>query len=353
MMRAAIVVVALPAALCAAAPSRDFYRNGTSLPSLGPRPYVSAIVMSYNHKGNIAKIAELLHAEAGVGEIVVAEDGSTDGSPEAWRAHLAPRDKLVASADVHEIRAYNGGARAATGAVYCFLQDDDLPDDAGWAREVLALFEAFRGARLGVVSGLAAEVCQVELGEVQVDHPAAMKNAKVTRPLPFVAPDLAGAAPGRGSPPFAFATEAWLSPLCVRADAWAALGGFDETLSAPGEPGIGLDIHLSLRAAADFGFTVGAHGAKFTRGVGGHGTVSDPAKAALRLRKRNEISQRIRQVAGCRWPPEMLTRAAELNARYLRPRAGAEDQRAAVEAQCKPFLRRPCPPRGQGGRRPP
>ena len=114
----------------AAAPPRDFYRNGTSLPSLGPRPYVSAIVMSYNHKGNIAKIAELLHAEPGVGEIVVTEDGSTDGSPETWRAHLAPRDKLVASADVHEIRAYNGGARAATGAVYCFLQDDDLPDDA-------------------------------------------------------------------------------------------------------------------------------------------------------------------------------------------------------------------------------
>ena len=101
MMRAAIVVAALPAALCASS-SRDFYRNGTSLPSLGPRPYVSAIVMSYNHKGNIAKIAELLHAEPGVGEIVVAEDGSTDGSPEAWRAHLAPRDKLVESADVQD-----------------------------------------------------------------------------------------------------------------------------------------------------------------------------------------------------------------------------------------------------------
>ena len=51
MMRAAIVVAALPAALCAAAaPSRDFYRNGTSLPSLGPRPYVSAIVMSYGQE---------------------------------------------------------------------------------------------------------------------------------------------------------------------------------------------------------------------------------------------------------------------------------------------------------------
>lgn len=334
--------------------SRDFYANASALPSLGADAFVSAIVMSYNHKDNIEPIVRLLQAEPGVGEIVAAEDGSTDGSLAEWRRVLREGvDSVVVSENVHEIRAYNGGAAAARGGVYCFLQDDDLPDDAGWAQEVLALFEAFRGARLGVVSGLAAEVCQVELGEVQVDHPAAMKNAKVTRPLPFVAPDLAGAAPGRGSPPFAFATEAWLSPLCVRADAWAALGGFDETLSAPGEPGIGLDIHLSLRAAADFGFTVGAHGAKFTRGVGGHGTVSDPAKAALRLRKRNEISQRIRQVAGCRWPPEMLTRAAELNARYLRPRAGAEDQRAAVEAQCKPFLRRPCPPRGQGGRRPP
>ena len=80
-------------------------------------------------------------------------------------------------------------------------------------------------------------------------------------------------------------------------------------------------------------------------GVGGHGTVSDPAKAALRLKKRTEISARIRQVAGCRWPPEMLARAADLNARLLKPRVGGAEQRDAIEAQCRPFLRRPCPPR--------
>ena len=273
---------------------------------------------------------------------MVAEDGSSDGSPEEWARWLRPgRDKMVRSEDVHEIRAYNGAARAVSAAeagVLCFLQDDDIPDDAGWAAEVVALFEEFRGARLAVLSGLAAEVCQLEFGEAEVDHPKAMKNTKRTRRLPFLT---------RAGRPFMFATEAWLAPMCVRREAFDALGGFDETLTLPGEPGIGLDIHLSLRAAADHGWTVGVHGATFSRGVGGHGTVSDPAKVAQRLKKREEISARIRQVAGCRWPPEMLRKAADLNAALLQPRPGLADDgaRSAIRDQCDAFLARPCPPR--------
>ena len=166
----------------------------------------------------------------------------------------------------------------------------------------MSLFDAFRTQRLAVLSGLATEVCQSEWGEAQVEHPKAMKNPRITRRIPYAY---------RGVP-FAFATEAWLAPLCVRADVWHDLGGFDESLALSGEPGIGLDIHLSLRAGV-LGYSVGVFGALFERGVGGHGTVSSPEKTKLRLRKRAEIGARIRAVAGCRWPPEMLGRARLLN----------------------------------------
>lgn len=321
--------------------TRDFYANRTALAKLGSKAKVTAVVMSFNHEQNIEAIVKQLHDEPGVGQVVAAEDGSNDGSLETWKRALTGKDRLVVTENVHEIRAYNGGARVASEEIVCFLQDDDLPTDVGWAQEVVDLFKTFRKERLAIVSGLAAEVCQVELGEMQVEHPAAMKNTKVTHPIPYVA-DVKGR-----EVPFMFVTEAWLSPLCARADAWRAIGGFDETLSLPGEPGIGLDIHASLRAAALFGYTIGVHGAEFQRGIGGHGTVSDPAKAALRLRKRTEISARIRNVVGCRWPPEMLGHAFDLNEKLLSKRDGADQQRSSIDSQCRAFLNRPCPPKGK------
>jgi len=318
-----------------------FYQNETALPSLRserrPAEGVAAIVLSFNHRANIAAIAAALVREApGISEIVIAEDGSTDGSKEEWPKHLrASSDRVAHTPDVHEIRAYNNAARTVRNAsVLCFLQDDDIPDDRGWADEVLELFEHFRGERLGIVSGLAAEVCQIELGEQQVEHPKAMKNPKVTHRIPYVLDTAA-----KTSIPFMFATEAWLSPLCARRDVFEELGGFDERLTKPGEPGIGLDIHLSLRAARR-GYTVGLHGAEFHRGVGGHGTVSDPAKTALRLKKRQDISTEIRTIAGCRWPPAMLARAAALNKQHLRIRDDAVVDE--IDAKCLAFTSRPC-----------
>mmetsp|Transcript_11167 Transcript_11167/g.34462 ORF Transcript_11167/g.34462 Transcript_11167/m.34462 type:complete len:177 (-) Transcript_11167:27-557(-) len=171
-----------------------------------------------------------------------------------------------------------------------------------------------------------------------------MKNRKVTRKIPYEA------TLGGRRVPFAFATEAWLAPMCVRADAFAELGGFDETLALPGEPGIGLDIHLSLRAGIR-GLTVGVHGAEFERGVGGHGTVSDERKTQLRLRKRAEISTRIREVAGCRWPPEMLRRADDLNKAHLVDRAAGAEARHLIDAHCRKFAKHACPPKKPPPRR--
>ncbi|CAH0373493.1 unnamed protein product [Pelagomonas calceolata] len=306
---------------------RDFYRNATAL---SPVQTVAAVVLSHNHEGTVKRIADALSEE--VDSIVIVEDGSTDNSYEAWRAALRSHAnaKIIRTPDVHEIRAYNRGAAIANADVYCFLQDDDIPNDRGWGKRVMSLFDSFRKQRLAVVSGLATEVCQSEWGEAQVEHPKAMKNPRVTRRIPYAY---------RGVP-FAFATEAWLAPLCVRADVWADLGGFDESLALSGEPGIGLDIHLSLRAGV-LGYAVGVFGALFERGVGGHGTVSSPEKTKLRLRKRAEIGARIRAVAGCRWPPEMLERARLLNEELLERRPGTDALREARE-KCARFRKHPC-----------
>ena len=80
-------------------------------------------------------------------QLVVVEDGSTDGSGEAWRRALRPADVMLESNNGHEIRAYNAGARAAAAEVVCFLQDDDIPRAPGWARDVPRRRPVF-GARL-------------------------------------------------------------------------------------------------------------------------------------------------------------------------------------------------------------
>ena len=161
---------------------RDFYRNATTL---GPVKTVAAIVLSHNHEGTVTRIADALRGE--VDAIVIVEDGSTDNSYEVWREALRSHAnaRIIQTPDVHEIRAYNRGAQAAKADVYCFLQDDDVPNDRGWGKRVMSLMDSFRKQRLAVLSGLGTEVCQSEWGEVQVEHPKAMKNPRVTRRIPY------------------------------------------------------------------------------------------------------------------------------------------------------------------------
>ena len=161
---------------------RDFYRNATTL---NPVKTVAAVVLSHNHEATVTRIADALSGE--VDSIVIVEDGSTDNSYEAWRSALQEykNARIIQTPDVHEIRAYNRGAAIANADVYCFLQDDDVPNDRGWGTRVMSLMDSFRKQRLAVLSGLATEVCQSEWGEVQVEHPKQMKNPRVTRRIPY------------------------------------------------------------------------------------------------------------------------------------------------------------------------
>ena len=99
---------------------------------------------------------------------------------------------------------------------------------------------------------------------------------------------------------------------------------------------------ISFVEFMNFGAYYYEFGALFERGVGGHGTVSSKEKTQLRLRKRAEIGARIRAVAGCRWPPEMLERARSLNEELLSRRPGADEARREAEQKCARFRKHPC-----------
>ena len=61
----------------------------------------------------------------------------------------------------------------------------------------------------------------------------------------------------------------------------------------------------------------------------------------LRSLSEAEIGARIRGVAGCRWPPEMLERARLLNEELLQRRPGTDALREARE-KCARFRKHPC-----------
>ena len=59
------------------------------------------------------------------------------------------------------------------------------------------------------------------------------------------------------------------------------------------------------------------------------------------IKRHPEIGARIRAVAGCRWPPEMLSHARLLNEELLERRPGTDALREARE-KCARFRKHPC-----------
>ncbi len=102
---------------------------------------VCALLPAYNESERIATTIEALRARPEIGEIIVADDGSTDGTAESARAAGAP---LV-------LTGKNGGKGAALRAAYAaakdradifLLLDADLGASAGEAVKLLPLIES-------------------------------------------------------------------------------------------------------------------------------------------------------------------------------------------------------------------
>lgn len=263
----------------------DKYKCRCLIPEVhaGRKPLLTAIVQSFNHNGNIANISSSLKAAKHVEEIVISEDGSTDGSFHDWHIALpAVSHFVIRSNNLHELRSYNRAMRMSSGDFVVLLQDDDLlPGSDDWIRDAIRLFEAL--PELGVLGGYIGQLWDhetghgLEFGEQQSTH-GGLRSGD-TKPLQYIEPTT--------GLPFMYAECVWIAPVFIRRSLLRKAGGLELTIAKRGEPGVWQDCVFSYEAWVN-GYTVGAYNAPFERGVGGHGS----ATSTLKVKQRERVYER-------------------------------------------------------------
>jgi glycosyltransferase involved in cell wall biosynthesis len=243
----------------------------------GKQPKLTAIVQSFNHRGNVANISAALKASPSVGEIVVCEDGSTDGSLQEWRKVLTRKtDFIIRSNNLHELRSYNRAMRLSAGDVVVLLQDDDLlPYSDDWLKNAMRLFES--KPQLGLLGGYIGQLWDPDSGKgfeygEQVSTHGGVRQGN-TQPIPYLDP-VTGL-------PFMYVECVWIAPMFARRSLLRKAGGLELKIAKRGEPGVWQDCVLSYETWVN-GYAVGVFDAAFVRGVGGHGSATSTRKIKQR-----------------------------------------------------------------------
>jgi glycosyltransferase involved in cell wall biosynthesis len=97
----------------------------------GAKVKVTAIVPTYNRKPYIRRALEsILQQSKAVDEVIVVDDGSTDGTAEAVREWFGDRVKVISKQNGGVAHARHTGIRVAQGDWIAFLDSDDewMPD---------------------------------------------------------------------------------------------------------------------------------------------------------------------------------------------------------------------------------
>lgn len=264
------------------------------------KPLLTAIVQSFNHHANIGNISTALRRSAFVQEIIVSEDGSTDGSVHDWqRVMTEDTHFIVRSNNLQELRSYNRAMRIASGDVVVLLRDDDLlPISDQWVRDALRLFKAL--PKLGVLGGFVGQMWDHATGQSSefsetVGWQGEMTNG-ATKPLPYIEPTT--------GLPFMYAECAWLGPLFIRSSLLKVAGGLELTIAKRGEPGVWQDCVFSYETWVH-GYTVGVYGAPFERGLGDRQLKQSEAK----VKQREKVLNRAVAYADRKFPRRRIHHA--------------------------------------------
>lgn len=292
----------------------DKYRCRCLVPSLHTEhpPRTTAILHSFNHHSNIANISQALKRAPIIDEVIIAEDGSTDGSLHDWHSFLREDGHfIIRSNNLHELRAYNRAMRIASGDIIVLLQDEDrLPLRDDWLQNAHRLFKAL--PNLGVLGGYVAQNWEYpsaqsfEYGEHNSTNDGLRGgNAQL---LPFIEPTT--------GLPFMYSECTWLAPLFIRKSLLAKIGGLELTIAKRGEPGVWQDCIFSYEAWVN-GYTVGTFAAPFERTVDAHSSTT----STMTLKQRERVYERAVAYTNRKFPRRRVHDAVELlNNRTLTPR---------------------------------
>jgi glycosyltransferase involved in cell wall biosynthesis len=116
-------------------------------------PFLSVVIPCFNERSTVAQIIERVHDQTAEAEILVVDDGSTDGSRDVLRT-LNDGQRPYLRVLLHEKNAGKGaalhtGIEAAAGEII-LIQDADMEYDP---RDYPALLQPIREGRADVVYG--------------------------------------------------------------------------------------------------------------------------------------------------------------------------------------------------------
>ncbi len=130
---------------------------------------VSTIIPTYNRKTDVVRAIDSVMAQTvPVDEIIVVDDGSTDGTAEAIRSRYGQSVRLFVQQNAGAAAARNRGIREATGEWIAFLDSDDLWLPAKIERQLAAI------AAFGPEFGLCFTDCYFD-GDPEM-HRSAFQN---------------------------------------------------------------------------------------------------------------------------------------------------------------------------------
>jgi glycosyltransferase involved in cell wall biosynthesis len=225
------------------------------------RARVGFVIHSFNRESNIsALLAGVRQVEDH--ELIVCDDGSLDGSRRKWESLLVrPNDFLILSNDLHEIRILDRAIRFAGADIVCLVQDDDqIPQDTAWLDQALDQFQ--QHDKLAILGGfMGFNGFDTDPGNVERFW---------------------------GEAPFRFVEHVNIGPYFIRKQYYEALGGWDPSFSAVGEPGICFDNELCLRAWME-GFQVGYHFVPFKGPAGTYQPAGGTVIFSSGIRRRNQL----------------------------------------------------------------
>ena len=259
------------------------YRVNTklSLPSRSSQfqPALSIIMQYFKHSNTLSLLTERLLTHS-LTELIIHADSNTDDDKRTFeqvlRVHHTHRLSIVHSENVHELRGYNRAAVYAKAPLILFTQDDALPPSKPlWVDYLLTAFAMKGGAQVDAMGLLAGKHCS-----------GTIPGRQVCRKI-----GQCGFADTAAEQAFQYVDVLVMGPIAVRTDAFFSLGGFNESYSKVGKPGMGFEGAWSSHLW-DSGYKVAVSCASphltFANGCGGRGTLMseeqrrDRTSAALR-----------------------------------------------------------------------